>query len=80
MWLEENTGSRINQRRVQDVLDVKAQTVASACPFCMTMLKDGLEASDANVGGAVRAIDIAELLAEALAPGRESGRQLPVIQ
>src|SRR5574341_37882 len=35
MWLEEKTGTRINQRRVQDVLEVKAQTVASACPFCM---------------------------------------------
>ena len=38
------TGSRINQRRVQDVLQVKAQTVASACAFCMTMLDDGAKA------------------------------------
>jgi hypothetical protein len=46
----------------------------------MTMLKDGLEAADANAGGAVRAIDIAELLVESLAPIQPAGRQLPVVQ
>lgn len=64
MWLEENTGSRINQRRVQDVLDVKAQTVASACPFCMTMLDDGAKAL--SVDEQLSRKDIAELVAEAL--------------
>ncbi len=64
MWLEENTGSRINQRRVQDVLDVKAQTVASACPFCMTMLDDGAKALQADE--TLQRKDIAELVAEAI--------------
>lgn len=64
MWLEENTGSRINQRRMQDVLEVKAQTVASACPFCMTMLEDGAKAL--SVDEQVARKDIAELVAEAL--------------
>jgi hypothetical protein len=44
------------------------------------MLKDGLEAAEGNVGGAVRAIDIAELLAESLAPTQPSRRALPVLQ
>ncbi len=64
MWLEENTGSRINQRRVQDVLEVKAQTVASACPFCMTMLDDGAKAL--QVDERLERKDIAELVAEGL--------------
>ncbi len=64
MWLEENTGQRINQRRVQDVLEVKAQMVASACPFCMTMLDDGAKALE--VDDRLARKDIAELVAESL--------------
>jgi hypothetical protein len=64
MWLEENTGTRINNRRVQDVIDVNAQTVASACPFCMTMLDDGAKAL--QVDEKISRKDIAELVAEAL--------------
>ncbi len=64
MWLEENTGTRINNRRVQDVIQVNAQTVASACPFCMTMLDDGTKAL--SVDEKIARKDIAELVAEAL--------------
>ena len=64
MWLEENTGTRINNRRVQDVIEVKAQIVASACPFCMTMLDDGAKALEVDEKLARK--DIAELMAEAL--------------
>jgi Fe-S oxidoreductase len=64
MWLEENTGTRINQLRIQDVLDVNAKTVASACPFCMTMLEDG--AKGKGVDETLVRKDIAELVAEAL--------------
>jgi Fe-S oxidoreductase len=64
MWLEENTGTRINNRRVQDVLEVHAQTVASACPFCLTMLDDGAKAL--QVDEQLGRKDIAELVVEAL--------------
>ncbi len=64
MWLEENTGQRINQRRIQDVLETNAQTVASACPFCMTMLDDGAKALEVDEKLARK--DIAELVADAL--------------
>ncbi len=64
MWLEENTGTRINQRRVQDALEVNAQTVASACPFCMTMLEDGAKALQADEKIARK--DIAEIVVESL--------------
>jgi Fe-S oxidoreductase len=64
MWLEENTGERINNLRIQDVIDVQAKTVASACPFCMTMLEDGAKAK--GVDEQLARKDIAELVAEAL--------------
>ncbi len=64
MWLEENYGRRINQTRVGDVLAVAAQTVASACPFCMTMLDDGAKALEADEKLARK--DLAELVAEVL--------------
>lgn len=64
MWLEENTGTRINNKRVEDVVAVNAQTVASACPFCMTMLDDGAKAL--GVDEKLARKDIAELVAEAL--------------
>ena len=64
MWLEEKTGTRINNRRVQDVLEVNAQAVASACPFCMTMLDDGAKALE--VDDKLERKDIAELVADSL--------------
>jgi Fe-S oxidoreductase len=80
MWMEETRGTRINAERTSQALATGAGTVATECPFCMTMLKDGLDAAPENVGGAVRAIDIAELLAESLAPTQPAGRSLPVLQ
>ena len=58
-------------------------TVATSCPFCMTMLKDGL--ADAAGGAAARDVvsarDIAEILADVARPGSSrSGAELPVLQ
>jgi len=64
MWLEENTGKRINNTRMEDVVAVNAQIVAAACPFCMTMLDDGAKALE--VDEKIARKDIAELVAEAL--------------
>jgi Fe-S oxidoreductase len=62
MWMEEREGQRINHRRVEHALATKADEIATACPFCLIMLRDGttdLERTDV----AVR--DVAELLADA---------------
>ena len=80
MWMEETRGTRINESRTAQALATGASTVATECPFCMTMLKDGLEAAQSGTDGTVRAIDIAELLAESLAPTQPAGRALPVLQ
>ncbi|MBN8555950.1 MAG: 4Fe-4S dicluster domain-containing protein [Deltaproteobacteria bacterium] len=63
MWMEEKTGTRINVNRAEEVIASKAETVCVACPFCMTMVTDGLK-SKAREDIKVR--DISEIVAEAL--------------
>jgi len=43
MWTEENLGQRINHLRVDEVIESGAGQAAAACPFCLTMLRDGLK-------------------------------------
>jgi Fe-S oxidoreductase len=79
MWVEEEPGKRVNEKRIEQIQEAfgsvrraaARRLVVSACPFCMTMLEDGLAASKTNVQDK----DIAELVAEALedAALRESG-------
>jgi Fe-S oxidoreductase len=80
MWMEETRGTRINAARTDQALATGAGAVATECPYCMTMLKDGLAAAPGNEAGTVQAIDIAELLAESLAPVQPGSRALPVLQ
>jgi Fe-S oxidoreductase len=80
MWMEETRGTRINAARTEQALATGASTVATECPYCMTMLKDGLAAADANADGSVQAVDIAEVLADSLAPIQPGARALPVLQ
>ena len=42
MWMEETRGTRINAERTRQALETGAETVATSCPFCMVMMKDGL--------------------------------------
>lgn len=62
MWMEEQNKDRVNVKRTRQLLDSGAKTVASACPFCMTMLTDGLKAEEQEAE--VRQMDVIELLAE----------------
>jgi Fe-S oxidoreductase len=66
MWMDETRGTRINEERTRQALETGAQVVAVECPFCMTMVGDGLATAGAADG--VVALDVAELLAEAIAP------------
>lgn len=59
MWLEEK-GDRMNEMRVAQALETGASVVASACPFCLTMLSDGM----ASCGAETPVKDVAELLME----------------
>ncbi len=50
----------INLERVKDIEDIKPDAVVSACPFCMTMLTDGV--TQRNLNNDIKVIDIAELV------------------
>ena len=60
MFMEEQNKDRVNQKRTLQLLDTGAKTIASACPFCQTMLTDGLKAESKE--DEIKQLDIAELL------------------
>jgi Fe-S oxidoreductase len=60
MFMEEQNQDRVNGKRTLQLLDTGAKTIASACPFCMTMLTDGIKSK--NVEDTVKQLDVAELL------------------
>jgi Fe-S oxidoreductase/nitrate reductase gamma subunit len=62
MFMEETEGKRVNIERSEEVINTGADTVATACPFCMTMLNDGMKAKESDV----KVKDIAEIIAESL--------------
>lgn len=61
MWMEETGGKRVNMARTEQALQVKPSVISSACPYCLTMLEDGVKLKE--VADEVKARDIAELLA-----------------
>jgi Fe-S oxidoreductase len=64
MWMEEQNQNRVNVKRTLQLLDSGARTIASGCPFCMTMLTDGLKSQ--SLEEKVKQMDIAEILAESV--------------
>jgi Fe-S oxidoreductase/nitrate reductase gamma subunit len=63
MWMEEH-GDRINNARTDMAVAVKADKIATACPFCMTMISDGLK--DRGKEETMAAMDIAEIVWQAM--------------
>jgi Fe-S oxidoreductase len=62
MFMEERTGKRINVERTEELLATGADTLAVACPFCLTMISDGARA----LGSEAPVQDIAEIVADRL--------------
>jgi len=63
-FVDEPANQRVNQERARQVLETGADVVAVACPFCMTMLEDGVSAvrsSDPSTRP-TKVLDVAELL------------------
>ena len=58
---EEKGGGRVNQARAQQAIDAEADVVAVGCPFCMTMISDGVKERG---GENIKVLDIAELIAQ----------------
>ena len=62
MWMEEEPQKRVSSVRAKEALATGARTVAVGCPFCLTMLTDGVAAQTDSAG----VMDVAEILVERL--------------
>lgn len=61
MFMEETIGRRINIERAEEMLATGVSTVVASCPFCVTMLTDGI----ADIGGGSVVKDLAEIVDDA---------------
>jgi Fe-S oxidoreductase len=64
MFMEERTGKRVNIERTEEALKLNPNIIGTACPFCMTMLTDGVKEMDSS--GSVQVRDMAELVLDAV--------------
>ncbi|MDQ6874811.1 MAG: heterodisulfide reductase-related iron-sulfur binding cluster [Actinomycetota bacterium] len=73
MWMEEKIGKRINVERTDEALGTGAGIVSTACPFCITMLSDAVNAKGAvkpdAAGGAVEVLDVSQILLRSIEAG-----------
>src|ERR1700745_3851038 len=65
MWMEERIGKRINTERIEEALALNPDTISTACPYCLVMLGDAVNAKKASGEAAetLEVIDVAHLLA-----------------
>ncbi|MEV4540225.1 (Fe-S)-binding protein [Micromonospora echinaurantiaca] len=71
MWMEEKIGKRINVERVEEAMSTGAKTVAVGCPFCSTMLNDGVNGKGASEQ--VEVVDVASVLLRSVKPEQAQG-------
>lgn len=64
MWTEETLGKRINHLRTENALNAGSNLISTSCPFCMTMLEDGVK--DNGKEEQIKVRDIAEIVSECL--------------
>jgi Fe-S oxidoreductase len=64
IWMETKKGERLSDLRVDQAIEVGANILAIACPYCMLNFQDSLLSIDR--GDSLEVKDIAELVAEAL--------------
>ena len=66
MWKEEHEGTRINQKRFDQISVANPKTLAVGCPFCMTMMEDALKSR--SLEDQMRVRDLIEIVAESTEP------------
>ncbi|MEM6368971.1 MAG: (Fe-S)-binding protein [Myxococcota bacterium] len=64
MWQEEQNETRVNVERVKHAEETQADTIAVGCPFCMTMISDGVKATDNEEK--IEVLDVAELVLQGM--------------
>ena len=72
MWMEERIGKMINVERTEEALGLDPDMVSTACPFCMVMITDAVQAKQ-QTGAAkegVEVLDVAQILARSLVPAK----------
>ncbi|HZP40791.1 MAG TPA: (Fe-S)-binding protein, partial [Candidatus Binatia bacterium] len=60
MWIEEDPDKRVNLLRTDQALETNPEVIAVSCPFCMTMLSDGIKAKDLE--DKVQTLDVMEVV------------------
>ena len=60
MWLEEDPDKRVNLLRTEQALQTDPEVIAVSCPFCMTMLGDGIKAK--QLEEKVQTLDVMEIV------------------
>ncbi len=64
MWLHDSIGRHINHIRAAEIVNSGADMVTTACPYCLTMLDDGISA--AELEEPVKVVDIIEIVASSI--------------
>jgi len=79
MWMEEDIGKRVNIERIEEALGTDPELITTACPFCTTMLSDGVaqKVQDGMIEeGSVEVLDVAEVLKRGLLPVATQGARV----
>jgi Fe-S oxidoreductase/nitrate reductase gamma subunit len=63
IWMEEHH-KRINHLRMDEAIDISANTVVTACPYCLIMMEDAIK--DKEKSETMKALDLAEVVAKSL--------------
>ncbi len=71
MWMEEEAGHRVNEARVGQLLEKTPQVIGVNCPYCLTMMEDGVKTVEGGAG--VKVMDLAEMVAARLNGGAKTG-------
>lgn len=64
MWLETAAETRINRHRLEQALDLEANTIATACPYCLIMFDDALRSK--GIAEQIQVLDVIEILNQSL--------------
>jgi Fe-S oxidoreductase len=77
MWLEERTGTRINNNRIDEALALDPDSIATGCPYCMVMLGDAVNAKKASGAAkeSLEVIDVSQLLVRAVRLRENAAKQ-----
>ena len=64
MWLETAADKRINQHRLNQAMDIDAETITTACPYCLIMFDDALRSK--GLAEDIQVLDLMEILNQSL--------------